>query len=321
MIKTIGTFKSSNKINDIAYYVYTPEREITPKAILQIAHGMCEYIERYEDFAEFLTSNGIVVCGHDHLGHGKTASTLDDLGYFGERDGDKHLVQDLHIMYEIMRQKYRRLPYILLGHSMGSFITRLYMTSSNYGNEIDGVILCGTSGTDMPVRAGLILASLISAFKGKMYRSKILRNLTFKNYNQRFANEKDEFSWLTKDGDIRTKYTNDDHCNFMFTTYGYRDLFKILQKISKDDWATDIPLSLPVMFISGEEDPVGNYSEGVKAVYNRLLDVELNDVTMKLYKNDRHEILNETDKQVVYNDILEFINHVYEGVVELNKIL
>ena len=320
MIKTTGTFKSSDKITDSAYYIYTPEREITPKAILQISHGMCEYIERYEELAEFLTANGIVVCGNDHLGHGKTVSDTENLGYFGERDGDIHLVQDIHILHDILRQKYRRLPYILLGHSMGSFIVRSYMTAANYGNEIDGVILSGTGGTDTAYKYGGFIASAISLFKGKMYRSKTLRSLVFKNYNQRFADEKDEFSWLTKDKEIRDKYTGDDHCNFIFTAYGYRDLFKLLGTISKDDWAADIPLSLPVLLISGSDDPVGNYGEGVKAVYEKLVDIELNDVSMKLYDGDRHELVNETDKSVIFGDILEFVNHVYEGIVEINKL-
>ena len=320
MIKTTGTFKSSDKITDVMYCVYMPEREINPKAILQISHGMCEYIERYEKLAEFLTANGVVVCGNDHLGHGKTASDTEKLGYFGERDGDIYLTRDLHILYEIMRQKYRRLPYILLGHSMGSFIVRSYMTSSNYGNEIDGVILCGTSGIDIPYKYGNIIAEVISILKGKMYRSKTLRSLVFKNYNQRFADEKDEFSWLTKDKEIRDKYINDDHCNFIFTAYGYRDLFKLLAAISKDDWAADIPLSLPVLFLSGSDDPVGNYGEGVKSVYEKLVDVELNDAAMKLYDGDRHELVNETDKSVIFGDILEFVNHVYEGIIEVNKL-
>ena len=320
MIKTVNTFKSADKETDIVYYVYTPEREIMPKAIVQISHGICEYVERYEELAEFLTANGVVVCGNDHLGHGKTAADPSKLGYFGNSDGDKNLVHDIHTLYGIMRQKYRRLPYIMLGHSMGSFIVRSYMTASNYGNEIDGVILCGTSGTNQPVGYGIMLASVISVFKGKMYRSKTLRKLAFKNYNQRFANENDEFSWLSKDTDIRTKYTADDHCNFTITAYGYRDLFRLLQEVSADEWAADIPLSLPVMFISGTEDPVGNYGEGVKLVYDKLDDAELNDVTLKLYENDRHEILNETDRSVVFEDILGFVNRVYEGVLEVNKL-
>jgi len=320
MIKTVNTYKSADKETDIVYYVYTPEREVMPRAVLQISHGMCEYIERYEELAEYLTSNGVVVCGNDHLGHGKTAADTEKLGYFGDSDGDKNLVRDIHTLYEIMRQKYRRLPYIMLGHSMGSFIVRSYMTAANYGNEIDGVIICGTSGMDQPLRYGIIMASVISAFKGKMYRSKTLRKVALKNYNQRFADENDEFSWLSKDPDIRTKYTADDHCNFIFTAYGYRDMFRLLQEISKDEWAADIPLSLPVMLISGTDDPVGNYGDGVKAVYNKLDDAEVNDLTLKLYENDRHEILNETDKSLVFDDILGFVNRIYEGVLEVNKL-
>jgi Lysophospholipase len=320
MIKTTGTFKSSDKITDVVYYVYTPEREINPKAILQISHGMCEYIERYEELAEFLTANGVVVCGNDHLGHGKTAADIDNLGYFGDSDGDTYLIRDVHSLYEIMRQKYRRLPYIMLGHSMGSFIVRSYMTNTNYGNEIDGVILSGTSGADVPYKYGKLIASVISILKGKKYRSKTLRKLIFKNYNHRFADESEEFSWITKDKDIRNKYTNDDHCNFIFTTYGYRDMFKLLETVSKDDWAGDIPLSLPVLFMSGTDDPVGNYGDGVKSIYEKLVDVELNDIALKLYDSDRHEILNETDRLTVFNDILGFVNHVYEGIVEVNKL-
>lgn len=320
MIKTTGTFKSSNKINDIAYFVYTPEREINPKAILQISHGMCEYIERYEEFAEFLTSNGIVVCGNDHLGHGKTAVSNDELGYFGKNNGDKHLMSDLHLLHEILRQKYRRLPYVLFGHSMGSFVVRSYMTAENYGKEIDGVVLCGTSGVDLPIKSGLLLANVISTMKGKKYRSKTLRHLMFKNYNNQFTDENHEFSWLTKDCEIRNKYINDEHCNFMFTANGYRDMFKLMKNISTENWVKDIPLSLPIFIISGADDPVGDYGKGVQTIYDMFVESEVNDITLKLYTDNRHEILNEINRQEVFQDILEFIERVYDGYIEANKI-
>lgn len=312
--KTTGTYLSSDKEHNIAYYVWTPE--IPPVAVLQISHGMCEFMERYEEFAFYLTERGIVVCGSDHLGHGNSASA-EDRGFFGRTGGDGHLVDDIEGLRLIMRRRYRSLPYILLGHSMGSFIARVYMVK--YSDALDGVILSGTSGGDVPIKFGLFISGLLIKLRGERYRSKWLKNLTSKDNNKRFKSEKNTVSWLSKDENIRGKYLADERCSFIFTVRGYNVMFKLLRDISAEDWAPSVPKGLPVFIISGADDPVGNYGTGVQLVCDRLQDAEIYDLSMKLYPGCRHEILNEIERETVYSDICDWIMKVREGVLECRK--
>lgn len=309
MNKAMGTFLSSDKKTNIAYYVYTPDTPV--RAVVQISHGMIEHIERYEEFAEFLCENGIAVCGNDHIGHGASSSE-EDWGYFGD-GGIYALVDDLDILNGIMKNKYRSAPYILLGHSMGSFVARKYITV--YGDHIDGVILSGTSGGNVPLGIGIAITALIGAMRGKRYHSPLVVKLAMKGYNSHFSKDEGEHAWLTRDPEIREKYASDPRCTFTFSVGAYNDLFKLLKDISSPGWAAGVPKSLPVFIASGSDDPVGDYGNGFKMVCDALESAEISKLKTRIYDNCRHEILNETNRQEVYGDFLGFINDVAEGVI------
>ena len=298
------TFTSSSKLADIYACRYTPAENIKPKAVIQIAHGMAEHHERYEEFIEFLTSNGYAVYINDHLGHGKSVKETSELGYFGENNGYLYLVEDMKILTEIAKADYPDLPVILFGHSMGSMLARLY--SEKYGKLLKGAVYCGTTGANAAAGAGIAIIKIIAKFKGDHYRSKLINNLAFGTYNNK-TEKKTTFDWLTTDNAIVDKYIADPLCGYLFTTNGYRDLLTLMQVISRNDWYTSVPKELPVYLIAGDADPVGAYGKGVQSVYQGLVDTNHNDVSIKLYNGDRHEILNEKDKSDVFNDILNWI--------------
>ena len=302
--KSAGEFRSSDGRHRIRYYVYEPA-DGPVRAVLQISHGMCEYIGRYEEFAEELCAHGILVCGNDHLGHGPEAREQGTLGYFAQRDGWKLLPADLRKLTVLMKRRYPGVPYFLLGHSMGSFIARVYL--AKYGELLDGAVIMGTSGGNPFAGIGIRVAEGEIRRHGEMYRSPRLKKLSMGGYNKRFKGENDENSWLTKEKSIRETYAANDLCNFTFTASGYRDLFSLLRAVSEKGWAERVPKGLPILVTSGAEDPVGDYGKGVRKVYERLRSAGVKDVTLRLYEGDRHEILNETDRRDVYRDILGFL--------------
>lgn len=302
-------FTSSDNNSIIKGFFYEPLCK--PIAVLQVSHGMCEYIRRYDHFADYLTSKGIVVCGNDHLGHGSSVKSDDDLGYFGGNNCYKHLIMDLHSMTLIAKTKYPDLPYFMLGHSMGSFIARSYI--SLFGEELDGIIISGTSGTNPMAKIGKVIAKTVGIIKGEKYRSKMLNNLSFGNYNKRYEKPKSFFSWLSTDEQIVDKYEKDSKCNFVFTADGFANISALLALVSTKQWYYSVPEALPIFIISGDMDPVGNYSTGIKEVYSKLKASGNSDISLKLYKNMRHETLNEIGKEQVYEDIYKWLNkHIKE---------
>lgn len=302
--KSSNTFKSSNHSTDVTYYIYEPLT--TPKGILQISHGMCEYLERYEHFIDFLTGHGFIVCGNDHLGHGKSVSSKDKLGYFAPENGWTCLPDDLSILTKIMKDRYPDLPYFLLGHSMGSFISRIYIT--RYADLLDGVIICGTAGTNPLTWAAKIITRLMKKIKGPFHRSNLVNHLMFGAYNSKFDNPKTTHDWITRDTAIVDTYLKDDYCNFIFTTSAFCDLVTLLDTVSKDSWYKAVPKKLPFYLLSGDMDPVGNWGKGTKEVETRLKKENLEDFSSKFYKDFRHELLNEIGKEEVYEDILIWLN-------------
>lgn len=255
--KTTGYFPSTNGTDKIAYYIYTPETDI--RGVVQISHGMCEYIGRYEEFAGFLTGKGFVVCGNDHLGHGGSVSSEENLGYFAEDEGWQYLPKDLFRFTRIMKRRFPGKPYILFGHSMGSFIARLYMTV--YGDELDGAVIAGTA-EEILEKLGLGIAKSIAAVKGERFRSERLNRLLFGLSNEMIPNHRTDFDWVTRDEKIVDKYVADTKCNFVFTASGFIDLIKLLEKVSEPLWAHLVPKNLPIFIVSGDADPVGNYGRG-----------------------------------------------------------
>lgn len=297
-----GYFTSANGENQIAYYIHEPQNK--PIAIIQLSHGMCEYFERYDEFIRFMNDNDILVCGNDHLGHGNSVSSLEELGFFGDNNSWSDLPDDLHKMTVIMKGKHPETPYFLLGHSMGSFIARLYLT--RYGYELNGAMIVGTGGKNPLSKFAITLAKTIKTFKGDHYRSKFIDKLAFEKYNDTFEEKKTKFDWLTRDTEIVNRYIDDPYCNFLFTANGFETLFTLFDKVSGKDWALQVPSDVPLLITSGQNDPVGNYGKGAQYVYD-LLHQQVKDLSIKLYENGRHEIMNETNYKDVYGDMLSWV--------------
>lgn len=310
--KFTSVYKSSDKIHDIAYYVYFPMGAV--KGVVQIAHGMCEYFGRYDHFARFLTQRGYIVCGNDHLGHGSSVKDDSELGYFAEVNGWQCVVSDMYQLTKIMKKNYSDLPYFLLGHSMGSFMARAYCTK--YSKKLDGVVFCGTSGGTAGIPALLTIIDGMKKVYGSKHRSQKINKIAFGAYNKRITDSNSEYAWISRDKDVVHEYSLDDKCTFIFTLNGFENLMKSLWYVSNEKWFETYNKSLPTFLIAGENDPVGQYGEGVRKVYNKMCDYSC-DVKLKLYPGARHELLNELDKQETYDDVLEF----FEDCINKSEIL
>lgn len=279
------------------------------KAILQISHGMVEYIERYRSFAEYMTEQGYLVVGHDHLGHGASITSEEEWGFFQEEDPSGTLIEDMHQLRTMIQAENPGVPYFMAAHSMGSYLLRKYLTI--YPEQVKGAVLIGTGcEPDGTMKFGLFVCKLLAKLRGNHHRSRFLQSASYsKPYKKFDVYGKDHAkSWLTKDVEIVKSYYADPRCSFVFTVNGYRGLMEAVLYDNQMENVKKTPRSLPLFFVSGEEDPVGNLGEGVKKVYSMYEEAGLTDITYKLYENDRHEILNETDKDQVYADIAAWLN-------------
>ena len=306
-IKKEFTFPSVSGLADIHCASYLPENGDI-KAVLQIAHGMAEHLERYEKFASALCDKGIAVYINDHLGHGKSISSESELGYFGKKEGWKHFVEDCHKLSLIAKEENADKPFVFFGHSMGSFVARAY--ALKYGSEINGAVFCGTSGPNPAAGAGIVLTKLITKIKGDHHRSKLIDKIGFGTYNSKFE-DRTAFDWLSRDNAEVDKYIADPLCGFLFTAPGYGDLFGVLSHVSSKDWFNGLSKELPVLIISGDMDPVGEYGKGVRKVEQMLKDAGKKNLETILYKDARHEILNESacfDK--VCQDVITWVEKI-----------
>ena len=276
------------------------------RAVLQITHGMVEYIERYKPFAEFLNDQGILVVGHDHLGHGASVASEEELGYFAEPDPSDTLVEDMHTLRTTIQTENPGVPYFMMGHSMGSFLLRQYLTMRAEG--LAGAIVMGTG--DMPyalLKAGQAVCKSISLTKGWHHRSHLVNQLGMGGYNRQFEPSDSTKDWITSDDSKRKEYEADPLCNFVFTVNGYYQMFEGMKVLTRKRAMDKISTDLPVIFVSGAEDPVGSNGVGVTRVFQKYEAHGMTDVEMKLYAGDRHEILNETDREEVYEDLYRWM--------------
>ncbi len=308
MIRTNFSVPSSDNIHTLAGVVYLPEKEV--KGFFHIVHGMTEHMGRYDRIMTDMAEEGYVCFGYDNLGHGHTARDESELGYIAKKDGHELLARDVKLFSDAVRDKYgyqdKELPYYLMGHSMGSFITRYalekYVKPTKY-------IIMGTGGKNPAAGAGLALISLVKLFRGDRYISPLIDKLAFGSYNKRFGGgTKDNPSpWLTSDISIREKYFSDGFCSFKFTVSAMGDLIRLNKITNRGAWFKNIPKDVPVLLISGENDPVGDYGKGIVQVYEGLKKQGV-DAEYILYPDGRHEILNDITYEQTKTDILKFID-------------
>ena len=288
-----------------------------PVCILQIVHGMAEYIDRYDRFAKVCQENGILVVGHDHLGHGKSVYPTGTAvsgkgnpdhpyGYFCEKEAPDVLVEDVNTLRRLIQNKYPETPCFILGHSMGSFILRNYL--GRYGAGLAGAIVMGTG---MQAKGLLTVARtlirILKVFQGEKHKSGLINVMAFGSNNARIKNARSAMDWLSRDAAEVAKYDADPLCGFTFTLNGFDTLFSLIERLHDPGLLKKVPADLPVLFVSGAEDPVGEYGKAVERVYRSFVDSGIKNAEMKLYESDRHEILNELDRDAVSKEICSWI--------------
>lgn len=287
---------------------YMPDSEEV-SCVVQIVHGAAEHMGRYEEFAQFLTDRGIVVVGEDHLGHGKTVKKDGTLGYFCENDPATVIVRDVHRLKKLTQELYPGVPYVIFGHSMGSFMVRDYMT--RYGKGIFGAIISGTGNYSKgTLKAGKAVAGLQKKLKGDKYISNYLNKKVFDNHNKAFEPARTKVDWFSKDTARVDAYVADPLCGFPFTLNALEAMFELLSGLQDKDALAKIPKDLPVLVMSGDKDPVGENGKCVSEVVSALKEAGLTQVELKLYENDRHELLNETDRADVMQNVYDWVTRV-----------
>lgn len=298
-------FDSRSQKDKIHAVKWIPDVE-KPVCIFQIVHGMAEHIDRYDEFARFLAEKGILVVGDDHLGHGKSVPEGGTYGYFCEHDAANVVVRDVHRLKKIMQEQYPGIPYLILGHSMGSFILRNYLF--RYGSGVDGAIIVGTG---MQSKFTLFMARTVTAvqkvFCGSKHVGKFIDKASFGSYNERFEPVRTAADWLSRETANVDRYLADPMCGFVFTLNGFATLFQLIHNCYDEKKINSMPKQLPIILLSGADDPVGNYGKSVEMVYHSYLEHGMQNVQMKLYEKDRHELLNETDRVSVYGDIYRWV--------------
>ena len=308
MTRETVTFPSARAGETVKGYFYPPRGEA--RAIVQISHGMMDYIGRYEEMIEALSEAGFAVVGNDHLGHGETAVDLSRepldrsrLGHFGPRGSWRYLVEDLHTMSGLARERFLGAPLFLLGHSMGSFVARLY--AARYGEELRGLILLGTAAKRRFAAVGGMLAPLVSLFYGEEHRSKFLTKTTFGSFHTRFRAEGTHAAWLTSDPAQRV---SDPLCRFRFSAASYGDLYEMMRRMNRRSWFASLPKGLAVLLSSGSMDPLGGYGKGVTRLFSSLRRSGRVRPSIKLYEGARHELHHEVCRAEFFSDLAAFID-------------
>ncbi|WP_080798815.1 alpha/beta hydrolase [Arabiibacter massiliensis] len=304
-------FLSHDGASTIKGLVWAPaqtrgRRPPAPRGVVQIVHGMSEHVGRYDEFARHLVAHGFVVCAEDHIGHGKSAPSPEKLGCLPP-DGKEILIEDVHELRKTVTSRYsRQTPYILLGHSMGSFIVRAYL--ARHGEDVAAAVICGTGQQPLLLsRAGNLLARLIARSKGPDHRSAFIDGLGAGAYGKQIEGARTSHDWLSTDPAVVDAFLADELCGAMFSVGGYATLTDLTGEVATASCAAKVPKELPLLFVAGAEDPVGARGKGVKAAADLMRRVGVQDVETKLYEGMRHEILNEPGRRQVYTDIVDWI--------------
>ena len=309
-MKEVYSFKSADGISTIHVVKWTPD-EGRPIAVLQITHGMVEYIERYTEFAEYLNSRGIAVMGHDHIGHGHSVDKEEDWGVMHHRNPSDCMIEDMMTNYLEVEKAFSGIPHFMLGHSMGSYMLRKFLCEkADKIGTCKGAIVMGTgTESDVAISMGLVLIKVMAAFKGWSHRSSMIAGMTqgaaYKEFDT--TGKEPERSWLSKNVENVKAYYQDPMCTYQFSLSGYKGLLEACLYDNKPANIAKMRKDMPVLVVSGANDPVGNLGEGVRQAYQKFCDAGLSDVTISLYEDDRHEILNELDRADVYNDLYDWM--------------
>lgn len=275
-------------------------------AVVLIVHGMVEHIQRYDEFATFLANNNYLVYGYDQRGHGLNVKNNTEVGHFDSKDQFKTLVIDVNEIINIIKEQHPDLPFFILGHSMGSFVTQSLLIE--YQPSINGVILSGSNGNPgFIINFGIMISKVIAGIFGKKYRSKFIYNLVFGSYNKKCKHPKGYPNWLSRDPEVVKKYLEDELCGGVCSASFFHNFFKGLKHISKN--YHKISPQLSIFILSGTADPVGQYGKGISRLIEDLPTINEDKLTFKLYPEGRHEMLNEINKEEVYNDILTWLNN------------
>lgn len=302
------TFTDDDSIK-IFVYKWSPDDPQKIKAAVIISHGMAENAARYERFASNLTADGYIVYAEDHRGHGRTAVTDDELGYLGV-DGFNWIIKDLQQLNGIIKKENPGIPVYYFGHSMGSIIGQAYI--AEYGSAIDGAVLSGTMGRQgFTIDIGIAIAKHEMKKYGPKWKSERLDKLSFGGYNRSFEPARTKFDWLSRDKDEVDKYINDKYCGFVCTAEFFYDFLSGIKEMHKIETMKKIPKDLPVYIFSGEKDPVGTCCKSVKSLISDYKKLGLKNVSYKFYKDGRHEMLNEINRDEVMKDVAAWLDETY----------
>lgn len=305
-------FKSSNNRNQIKVKNYNLMKKDI-KAIIIVMHGMTENKEWYSEFAEFLAMKNYGVITYDHIGHGDSVNVEDDRGFFANENGYEYLIKD--IKHVVKEAKKFDLPIILFGHSMGSLIARQYV-STNKTKDIDGLILCGTIGQQWAIDGAIQLAEYMISKKGPRYRSRKLDKVVTTVSKWTFEDVHDRFRWATRDKEYIEMSKNDKRMNFIFTASGFRDIFSLVKLTGDKENIDCIPKELPILIVSGSDDILGEYAEGITRLKDAYTKAGIKDVTVNIYDKSRHALLQDLDRKKVFNDIYDWIEVVRIAIKE-----
>lgn len=299
------------EMDDKKRLFYRVWRVDNPKATLHINHGMAEHSARYDYFATKMNEIGIVVFAQDHRGHGRTKENKEEEGWFGEKDGWMRILNDSWALDREINREYPNIPHFIMGHSMGSFLTRTNIAL--HSDAYRACIIMGSGYTRGLVgKIGRLIAILRAKRYGSKHKDEFLNNLAFGSYVKHFDYKNEGiFSWLSSKKDERKKYEEDEDCGFICSSQFYADLIEGLEKANNKKLILNIRKDLPILFVSGDRDPVGGYGKGIKKAIKLYKNAGIKDVRLKLYKDGRHEILNDIMRDEVIKDcqnfLLEFI--------------
>lgn len=288
----------------VAFTFYRPTTE--PKAVVEIVHGMQEHRKRYDAFAEYLSEHGYVVVTFDLPGHGESCQKNQPLGYFGDENGWDHLIDSTYRLTKEIKEEYPNIPFILMGHSMGTMVSRCYI--QDYDHELDGLILSGAPTYNSGSKPGLALAKTIRSFKGKKGYSKTLDKAMTGGFNKCVENPRTELDWLSYDTDNVDRYIADELCGQPFTIQGYIDELEGMIRMNEPKFFSCKNPNLPIYFFGGADDPCIQGEEGLKKSIKVLQDAGYSDIEYKLYNHMRHETLNETEHEKVFEDVLNWLD-------------